>query len=455
MHRPRPRILPSNVHLEYTYHVNRFYACLDQADMTISFVEVTSLRQITHLSFKLATVGEAFMRTRLLEIYRKQREEIETLKSTTASLSSTMNVQAAAASPSNNQRSTRTFAGLSNNFVERCRQLEEQLALLDSSNTALKLQNNSLQQTNAHLETKANTLQSDFSTTQKELHEAKEVLASKGYSAQIQGLQTALRDKDAAISRLNDLLQSASETKAQLESSNSLLRDNLRHADKELGTAKAEISKANEIIRKTQEEVKQLKSTSKSHSSLLQQQQGIIEDLRIQYDTLKQESATTREALEKRSQEVGAKEAQLKTLKRAERDLQIRIEGLSAIIRRLNSVIEDRGIDPFAYSAPSRHTVQQQQSRADDSDVVNTSGIDELLRRYNNNNNGGDTSVTDTFAFLAGAQPPQPTAPANSGFPRFLDEIRRSTASPQIGSSSSPPATSSSPSTARSSEVPV
>ena len=295
----------------------------------MSFLEVTSLRQVVHLNIRLAAVNENILKKHLIEIYRQQKEEIHTLRS----LSSTQKIpilsQPAQQTQIFSSSPGRTGLGLSGNFVERCKQLEERVQLLDSSNTYLKQQNNQLESFKTNSESKLSALEEESRKIRSELAQARELATSKGYMAQISGLQQALREKDLAITRLNDLLTSANESKSQLESSNKLLRESFANCDRELLQARAEISKANEIIKRMQDETKNLKTTNKSHGHLLSQQENIINDIRSQYDLVKRELSDLRDQLDRRTRELGQKDTEISNLKRTETDLKIRIDGLS------------------------------------------------------------------------------------------------------------------------------
>jgi chromosome segregation ATPase len=294
-------------------------------------MEVTSLRQVVHLNIRLTAVNENILRKHLVEIYRQQKEEIQSLRSLSATqkisnLASTQPFQTAqifSSSPG------KTGLGLSGNFVERCKQLEDRVQLLDSSNAHLKQQNNQLESLKTNLESKLSFLEDESKKIKADLSQARELATSKGYMAQISGLEQAIREKDLAITRLNDLLTASNESKSQLEASNKLLRESFANCDRELLQARAEISKANEIIKRMQDDTKNLKTTNKSHGHLLSQQENIINDIRSQYDLVKRELFDLRDQLDKRSRELGQKDLELSNLRRSETDLKIRVEGLS------------------------------------------------------------------------------------------------------------------------------
>jgi DNA repair exonuclease SbcCD ATPase subunit len=327
MHFAFPRSISSFVFIALTSC--SFFASFTDGIMT--FVEVTSLRQVGHLNLRLAAVNENALKKHLVEIYRQQKEEIQALRSLSSTqkisvLSSTQPITNTQIFPPSPGKST---LGLSGNFVERCKQLEERVQLLDSSNSYLKQQNNQLEAHKSNLENKLGILEDESHKIKTDLAQARELATSKGYMAQISGLEHAMREKDFAITRLNDLLTSANESKSQLEASNKMIRESLSNCDKELQLAKAEINKANEIIKRMQEEGKNLKTTNKSHGHLLSQQENIINDLRSQYDLNKRELFDLRDQLDKRNRELGQKDTEMTNLKRIETDLKIRIEGLS------------------------------------------------------------------------------------------------------------------------------
>jgi hypothetical protein len=127
------------------------------------------------------------------------------------------------------------------------------------------------------------------------------------------------------------------------------------------------------------------------------------------------------------------------------------------VIRTLNRAIEERGIDPFEYTARER---RQHPAFEQEEELINSSGFDELIQRYNNNTDDSgkgeeEMKSGDLSALLKetlGRNEPERKNKTAPELPRFFDDIAKlnnTTRQQQreIINSTSPPTSSSSPPT--------
>jgi myosin heavy subunit len=390
-------------------------------------VEVTALRQITHLQLKLAGASDAYLREHLQGIYKQQREEIDALRAAmhhqpiSLQCPTSQHLQHVMQPPQSIQSGGAASLGstqpignglLSTNFVERCRQLEERLLLLDTSNAALKRENTTLETKTNDLEAKYNQLVEETSQLRADLKKSQELLTSRGLTAQIAGLEQAIHEKDTAIGKLNDLLQAVADAKAQAEAGNAALRDALAGGDRDGQLLREEVGKANEIIRRLQDEARTAKSTLKTQSSMLSQQEKLLHDLRHQYDTLRHELTESRDIVERRARELGSKDGQLQEASRQARLHRVTIEGLQAVVARQNRVLEEHGLDFMAFETRRpisasltaiRRPVETTSTEAGASTATEGEGLTQVLERYDvapRRESNGDTMLSAELSDL-------------------------------------------------------
>jgi len=245
----------------------------------LSITEATTLRQVPHLSLRFGAVNDTTMRKHLAEMIRQYKDEVDGLRTRLASTApytiptpASSNYPPASAAAS----SSVDYQGL----AERCRQLEEKCAMLEASRGGFS------------------TSSAPFS-----YRTAPRPVSVSALEAQIAGLEALVHEKTSEIKRLNEILQSERDQAKQSQERSAKLTEEFATQEATLQQTREEITKANNIIRKLQDEVRSVKSHLKTSEAFNRQHEKLARDSRTTIDELRKELADMKLRLDSKSSE--------------------------------------------------------------------------------------------------------------------------------------------------------
>lgn len=245
----------------------------------LSITEATTLRQVPHLSLRLGAVNDTTMRKHLAEMIRQYKDEVDGLRTRLASTAPyTIPTQASTNyPPANSSAAAADYQGL----AERCRQLEEKCAMLEASRGGFS------------------TGSAPYSYNRT----APRPVSVSALEAQIAGLEALVHEKTSEIKRLNEILQSERDQAKLSQEKSTKLTEEFATKEAALQQTKEEITKANSIIRKLQDEIRSVKSHLKTSEAFNRQHEKLSRDSRTTIDELRKELADMKLRLDSKSTE--------------------------------------------------------------------------------------------------------------------------------------------------------
>jgi spindle assembly abnormal protein 6 len=178
----------------------------------------------------------------------------------------------------------------------RSRHLEEELA-------ALRRQYDQASSDSGYSKTELARLQAE----RQQLMDTKYALEKTVESLQkrSEGLESSVRDKQTVIGRLEDLVSSHQGQNTKLEEAITLYKRQQQQLENQLTATGQEISKANDIIQKLQNELKTLKSKLKLKNVVTVQQEKLLDEKQIALDLAHKEVSDLKEVIVKKESELG------------------------------------------------------------------------------------------------------------------------------------------------------
>ena len=184
-------------------------------------------------------------------------------------------------------------------------------------------------------------LSADNERLQQEVYAFRSSAHGAGISARLAGLEQLVKEKDDALTRMNDLVQETREAKTLLESTIAQLRQQLQSAQEQQTTQQQDTQKLHDLIRKLQDDLRTAKSKVRSASTLAQEQERLRRDTQSQLDALKRDLQDVREQYERKLKQVGELEESKRTLQHELDDLRHLNEGNEKVISWLHRLIPD------------------------------------------------------------------------------------------------------------------
>lgn len=227
------------------------------------------------------------------------------------------------------------------NYVERCKGLEERVASLEGHVKDLSTSKTCIESEAAELRGQHRMLREENEHLKQEIYAFKSSAQGAGISARLAGLEQLVREKDEALSRMNDLVQETRQAKGHLDSQIQQLRQQLASQEHVHADLSGDLTKANDVIRKLQDDLRMAKSKVRSASTLAQEQERLRKESTSQYDLLKHDLQQVRDSLEKRLREVGELEEAKRQLLSELEDLRRINEGNEKVITWLHRQIDD------------------------------------------------------------------------------------------------------------------
>ena len=250
----------------------------DNTTANLSFVERTSFRQANQLTLKLRAVESEVLKKKLAELLKNYREQISSLQSQLSNPNTSTNTNILYSTPPQS-----IYTG----YVAPQAQAQKENTQTTST------------QSTRHIHTATGAL---------------------------------VREKDEACAHLNQLYEVTKEAKCRIEQENSDLKREIEVLHNQFEESQREVLKANEIINKLQEEVRNLKHKLKSTSAIADDQMNAAEQLRSSNKRLQ---ADYTEAAEK----AHTAKIQAEVLERDNKTLKGTVEQLEKAIQQRDSII--------------------------------------------------------------------------------------------------------------------
>lgn len=184
-------------------------------------------------------------------------------------------------------------------------------------------------------------LTSDNERLKQEVYAFRSSAHGSGISARMAGLEQLVKEKDDALSRMNDLVQETREAKALLETNITQLRQQIQSYQEQQLSNQQETQKFHDAIRKLQDDLRTAKSKVRSASTLAQEQERLRRDTQTQLDAVKRDLQDLRDQYEKKLRECGELEEAKRVLQHELEDVRHLNEGNEKVISWLHRLIPD------------------------------------------------------------------------------------------------------------------
>lgn len=286
------------------------------ADAVLSITEATTFRQVPHLSLRFGAVNDATMRKHLSTVIRQYRDEVDGLRSRafgTAPGPSGHGMYYHQAPPSSMPAPPGAYPDSYQALQDKVRMLEERCAMYETS----------------RFPPSASSAPYGLGPSQPPLQQMPSGPRPANLSAleaRLMGVESLAGERLVEIQRLNDIVTALSEQKRELEASRLRLQEELSRRESGSQEAKGEIGKANEIIKKLQDELKSLRARLKTAEGLKRQHEKLAEDRKLTFDTVHSELLETKGTLTLRLKELEAAQESNRSLEKQVKELQERLD---------------------------------------------------------------------------------------------------------------------------------
>lgn len=196
--------------------------------------------------------------------------------------------------------------------------ISSKLRVTEDQLTAVRGRAEELQRDNELLRSESSRMREEKSESvgaRQELEKSSNVLRKR-----CDDLESALKDKTAAVARLEDLCEQNRLLKSRLDQELDLFKSQSTELEQQLSVSVGEINKANEIIMKLQSDLKNSKSKLKLKSVVTVQQEKLIEEKQAFVEATQKELAEVKELLSRREQETDALRKNNESLKQQVED---------------------------------------------------------------------------------------------------------------------------------------
>lgn len=205
------------------------------------------------------------------------------------------------------------------NYVERCRGLEERLAAAEQQLRDSSKQKSELDAEASELRGQQKILREENDRLQQEIYLFKSSREGAGISARLAGLEQLVKEKDEAMSRMDRLVEEARSARGHLDTLCQQLRAQIQSLEQASMAQQQEMGKANDAIRRLQDDLRAAKSKVKSAQTLAQEQERLRRETQTQYEATKSDLAALRQQYEDRIKGIGE-------LEEARRQLTLELE---------------------------------------------------------------------------------------------------------------------------------
>lgn len=276
------------------------------ADAVLSITEATTFRQVAHLSLRFGAVNDATMRKHLSTIIRQYKDEVDGLRSRAfGSQPATAGMYYPSAAPS-----TGAYPDSYQALQDKVRMLEERCAIYETSRFP----------PNTGAYGMGPSQPPQMSTP------GPRPANMSALEARLMGVESLAGERLVEIQRLNDIVSALTEQKRELEASRARLQEELSKRNAGTQEAKGEIGKANEIIKKLQDELKSLRARLKTAEGLRRQHEKLAEDRKLTFDTVHAELLETKNTLNARLKELETLQETNKSLEKQVKELSERLD---------------------------------------------------------------------------------------------------------------------------------
>lgn len=294
------------------------------ADAVLSITEATTLRQVAHLSLRFGAVNDATMRMHLAEMLRQYRDEVDGLRSRLYTGSATAGMAGYPSATGPSAPSYPSYGGTGDSvqsLKDRVRWLEDHCSRLEASR---------------------------FPSTNIPSHPptfGPRPANMSALEAQLMGLESLLKERTAEMSRLNDIVQGLADQKRELEQTRAKLQEEISSKEQALQQDKGEINKANEIIKKLQDEIKGLRTRLRTAEAFNRQHEKLTRDSQLTFDTVRAELVELKATHAARLAELESTQKQNKDLTAQIKELETRLEENTRVTDYLHAELNKQRLD--------------------------------------------------------------------------------------------------------------